>query len=56
MAHWQLGEMEVAREFYDRAVAWMNEKAPQDPELSRFRAEAEALFGMKARSDDGGPP
>jgi hypothetical protein len=44
MAHWQLGEKEVARHWYDRAVTWM-EKQPQNDDLKRFRAEAEALLG-----------
>ena len=56
MAHWQLGEKEAAREFYDRAVAWMNDKSPHNAELLRFRAEAEALFGIKARFDGNGDP
>ena len=45
MAHWQLGEKEEARDWYDRAVAWMDKNDPQY-ELKRFRAEAEALLGL----------
>jgi uncharacterized protein HemY len=46
MAHWQLDEKEEARAWYDRAVAWMDQHAPQDEELKRFRAEAMALLGL----------
>jgi tetratricopeptide (TPR) repeat protein len=47
MAHWQLGEKDKARVWYDRALAWMGKNAPQDEELKRFRAEATALLGME---------
>jgi hypothetical protein len=54
MAHWQLGEKEKARHWYDRAARWMeqNRQAVErdrghQEELRRFRAEAEALLGMK---------
>jgi hypothetical protein len=43
MAHWQRGERETARRWYDRAVAWMKENQPRDEELRGFRAEAERL-------------
>jgi serine/threonine protein kinase/Tfp pilus assembly protein PilF len=46
MAHWQLGEKDKARAWYDRAVAWMDQNAPQDGELKRFRAEAASLLGL----------
>ena len=48
MAHWRLGETEAAQREYGRAVAWMNDRSPQNVELLRFRAEAEALLGVKA--------
>jgi WD40 repeat protein/serine/threonine protein kinase len=47
MAYWQLGEKEKARQQYDRAVDWMDKNKPQDEALSRFRAEAAALLGIK---------
>ena len=47
MAHWQLGEKEQARQSYDKGVAWMDEKAPKDDELIRFRAEATELLGVE---------
>jgi WD40 repeat protein/tetratricopeptide (TPR) repeat protein len=45
MAHWRRGDREEARRWYDRSVAWMEENAPADEELRRFRAEAAALLG-----------
>ena len=50
MAHWQLGEKDEARKWYDQAVQWMEKNQPQDEELRRFRAEAEELLGIKAKS------
>jgi tetratricopeptide (TPR) repeat protein len=47
MAHWQLGEKDKARTWYDRAVLWMGKNQPKNPELKRFRAEAEALLQVK---------
>jgi tetratricopeptide (TPR) repeat protein len=47
MTSWQLGDKAKARSWYARAVAWMDKKAPKDPELARFRAEAAALLGIK---------
>jgi serine/threonine protein kinase/tetratricopeptide (TPR) repeat protein len=48
MAHWHQNEKEKARAWYDQAVAWLDEHKPQDEELKRFRAEAEALLGVAA--------
>jgi superkiller protein 3 len=47
MSHWQLGEKDKAREWYDRAVQWVDKNAPTDEELRRFRAEASELLGVK---------
>jgi tetratricopeptide (TPR) repeat protein len=46
MAHWQLGEKEKARTWYDQAVEWMDKNRPRDEELRRFRAEAAELLGI----------
>jgi serine/threonine protein kinase/Flp pilus assembly protein TadD len=46
MAHWQLGDKEQARKWYDQAVKWMEKNKTQDEELSRFRAEAAKLMGL----------
>jgi tetratricopeptide (TPR) repeat protein len=48
MAHWQLGDKEQARRWYDKALGWMLQHRPKDEELCRFRAEAEALLGPPA--------
>jgi WD40 repeat protein/serine/threonine protein kinase len=56
MAHWRLGEMDKAREYYDRAVRWMEQNkdhlgdnADWAEELRRFRAEAEELLGVNKK-------
>ena len=51
MAHQQLGNKDEARTWYDRAVRWMDENMPDQPdnyqqELRRFRAEAEELMDI----------
>jgi uncharacterized protein HemY len=51
MAHGRLGHAELARDYYDRSVAWRERYAPADPELLRFRAEAEALLRLAKRHD-----
>lgn len=47
MAHWQLGDKEQAKKWYERAVEWMDKNKPQDEELKRFRTEAAELLGIK---------
>jgi tetratricopeptide (TPR) repeat protein len=47
MAHWQLGDKEQARQFYNRAVQWMEQNAPQNQELRHLRLEAAELMGVK---------
>jgi|SRR5579884_1668420 len=46
-AHWQLGEKDKARAWYEKAIAWMDKHNPHDEELKRFRAEATALLGVE---------
>ena len=46
MAHWQLDQKDQAREWYAKAVEWMNQNQPDDEEFTRFRAEAAALLGI----------
>jgi tetratricopeptide (TPR) repeat protein len=50
MAHHHLGNADAARRCYDQAITWMEENRPQDPELLRFRAEAETLLGSKVQA------
>jgi tetratricopeptide (TPR) repeat protein len=47
MAHWQLGDKEQARKWYDQAVQWMAKNQPQNDELRCFRDEAAELLGIK---------
>ncbi len=44
MAHWRRGDPMQARQWFDRAVKWMDQYQPKNEELSRFRAEAEELI------------
>src|SRR5262249_7178370 len=46
MAHWQLGGKDKAREWYDKAVAWMAKNQPNNEELRRFRVEAAELLEL----------
>jgi len=50
MTAWQLGDHDEARQWYDRAVLWMDEHNPNDKELRRFRAEAAELLRIKDRA------
>jgi tetratricopeptide (TPR) repeat protein len=47
MAEWRLGNKDKAREWYDRAVQWMEKSKPINEELRRFRDEAAELLGIK---------
>jgi eukaryotic-like serine/threonine-protein kinase len=51
MAHWQLGEKDKAREWYDRAVAWMDKNQPENEDFRRFRAEAAQLMNLEEKKD-----
>ena len=60
MAHWELASREagdpassqaLARQWYERAVKLMEQKAPKDEELMRFRAEAAKLLGTSAQPE-----
>jgi tetratricopeptide (TPR) repeat protein len=46
MTDWQLGEKTEARQWYDRAVQWIEKSNVWDPDLQRFRAEAAELLGV----------
>jgi serine/threonine protein kinase/Flp pilus assembly protein TadD len=48
MAHWQLGKKDEARQWYDKAVQWMEKNQASD-EIQGFRAEADALLGGKKK-------
>jgi tetratricopeptide (TPR) repeat protein/serine/threonine protein kinase len=51
MAHWQLGHKTEARTWYDKAIAWMEKKQPNDEELRRFQTEAEQLMKVQRKKD-----
>jgi tetratricopeptide (TPR) repeat protein len=51
MTCWQLGEKGEARRWFAGAVAWAEKNAPGDEELRRFRADAAALLGVKAKKE-----
>ena len=52
LARWRLGEQQQAHYWYTRAARWMQENRPEDEELLRLRAEAEAMFGQEPSVDD----
>jgi Flp pilus assembly protein TadD len=51
MAHWELGNKDEARKWYEKAVEWMEKNNPNNPELERFRAEAAELLAGKPVAD-----
>ena len=46
MAHWQKGDKDQARQWYDKAVNGMEKNKSRDEDLRRFRAEAAAVLGV----------
>ncbi len=44
MAHARLGHQELALDYYDRSVDWLEKYSPDTGEFLHFRAEAEALL------------
>jgi len=52
VSHSQLEEKEEARNWYDKAVKWMEENIPDNKELIRFRAEAAELLGVRNETKD----
>src|SRR5262249_315431 len=44
MVTWKLGDRAEAQMWFDRALQWMDKHGPNDDELRRFRAEAQALL------------
>ena len=57
MAHWQLGEKDKAREWFDKSVKWMENGKKDDAELKRFRARRRSCWGRRinrARRRDNG--
>ncbi len=48
MAHWQQGEKDRSRAYFDQAVAWTKQHDPQNVELLAFWREAAQLLGQPA--------
>jgi tetratricopeptide (TPR) repeat protein len=46
MAEWQSGNRDAAREWYEKALDWMENHRPADKELIHVRDEATALLGV----------
>ncbi len=46
MVHWQKGDKDEARKWFDKAVAWTKEKDPKNKELLQFWREASELMGQ----------
>jgi tetratricopeptide (TPR) repeat protein len=56
MVMWQLGDKQASRDWLSRAETWRLQNLPDDCELLRFRAEAEALVGPSAGFLTESPP
>jgi tetratricopeptide (TPR) repeat protein len=50
MAQWNLGNSDEARQWYDKASAWMEKNKPTE-DLLRFRAEAAELLNIETKKD-----
>ena len=52
MAHWQKGDKDEAREWFDKAVAWTKEKASEGADWHWFWEEAAGLLGRTGPDTD----
>jgi serine/threonine protein kinase/Flp pilus assembly protein TadD len=57
MAYARLDNNKQSRDWYDKAIQWMNQYRPRDGELSSYRDEAKEVLGIrdKATEDKEGP-
>jgi tetratricopeptide (TPR) repeat protein len=55
LAHWQLGNKDEARQWYDRAVDWTEKCAAPGETLARFRGEAGELLGVDGSGQRASP-
>ncbi|MCH8047422.1 MAG: hypothetical protein IID44_27300 [Planctomycetes bacterium] len=46
MAHWQLDNKQQARQWHERAVAWLQQNQPKQPAFRRFCVESAELLGV----------
>jgi hypothetical protein len=51
MAHHQLSACDEARNWYDKAVRWMEANGPNAEDLRSLRIEASQLLGIAAKHD-----
>jgi tetratricopeptide (TPR) repeat protein len=51
MAEWQLGNKDAARDWYKKAVEWMEKNGAANEELVRFRAEAAEFLGVNEEKE-----
>jgi tetratricopeptide (TPR) repeat protein len=59
MSNWQLGQQDEARQWYDKAVEWMEKAQPSEmdvEQLRRFRTEAEELLKITDKKSAAKPP
>jgi tetratricopeptide (TPR) repeat protein len=59
MSNWHLGQQEQARQYYDRAVEWMEKSQPWEmdaEQLRRFRTEAALLMKINDEKPTAKPP
>ena len=56
LAHWQKGEKDKGRTWFDKAVAWTKEKNPENLELRQIWAEAAQLLGRPGPDGAGEQP
>jgi tetratricopeptide (TPR) repeat protein len=49
VAHWQLGDKDEARKWYDKAAAWLKKSWPGDLQYHFAQREAAALLGVQER-------
>jgi serine/threonine protein kinase/Tfp pilus assembly protein PilF len=49
MAHWQLGEKDTSRSWYEKALSWMKANRPDDEELRRFQQEAAQVLKSETK-------
>ena len=47
MAEFRRGHEDEARAWYDRSLVWLGQLKHRDPDLDSYRAETEALLGIK---------
>jgi tetratricopeptide (TPR) repeat protein/serine/threonine protein kinase len=52
MAHWQLGNKDEAREWFDKGAQWMDAHNANSETMVRFRKEAAELLGVNEKKEN----